>query len=243
LILVALLRFAPRDGHPAWRFVRHWYFFIGLPFLYGSVRYLNRLLTMRFFDGDIVRIEQGIFGVQPSQVLHELLPFAPLSEFLHLSYLLYLTLVPLVGFPLYFQRRWEAYREFAITALGTYLFCYLIFILIPVRGPFHFFGPLDPPPVGGFFASLTHGMLHGVSSVGTAFPSSHVAAAVAIWMISRRYQQWISKVVWVVAAGILVGTVYGGFHYAVDALGGLLIGVVAGWVGPRLHAGLRRVVG
>ena len=243
LLLVALLRFAPRTGHPVWLFLRHWYFFLSLPFLYGSVSYLNRLLTMRYFDSEVARIDQVIFGVQPSQVLHGLLPFAPLSEFLHLSYLLYLGLVPLVGMTLYLRGRRKAYREFATTALLVYLSCYLLFILIPVRGPFHFFGPLDPLPVGSFFASLVSGMLHSGSSAGTAFPSSHVAAAVAIWIVSRRYQRWISKIVGVLVAGIFVGTVYGGFHYAVDAVAGLAMGILLGVYGRRIHVMLERVTG
>ncbi|MBD3237002.1 MAG: phosphatase PAP2 family protein [Candidatus Eisenbacteria bacterium] len=242
LLLVSLLHFAPRAGHPLWRFVRHWYIFFGLPFLYGALRHLNRLLSLDFFDGEVVRVEEAIFGCQPSQILHQLLPFGSLSEFLHLSYLLYLALIPLVGFSLYYAGRRAAHREFATTALSAYFTCYLLFILLPVRGPFHYFGPLDPPPVGGFFASLVHDMLHGASSVGTAFPSSHVAAAVAIWLVSRRHQPVISKIVGVLALGILVGTVYGGFHYAVDAAVGLLVGIAIGLLGPRLHGGLARLV-
>jgi membrane-associated phospholipid phosphatase len=42
----------------------------------------------------------------------------------------------------------------------------------------------------------------------------------------------------VIAAGILFGTVYGGFHYAVDSLAGLAVGIAFGWLGPRMHRAL-----
>jgi len=189
----------------------------------------------------LVAIEQSLFGAQPSQMLHEVVPCAFVSEVLHFIYLFYLSLIAVVGLSLYISQRVVAYRVFATSTLATFFFCYLLFIIIPVRGPFHYFGPLELGMHGGYVSAFVHRLLHSSSSPGTAFPSSHVAVAVCIWMVSRRYQKWVSKIVLVAVAGILVGTVYGGFHYAVDALAGLGVGLVFGVLGPRIHERLLRL--
>jgi membrane-associated phospholipid phosphatase len=46
------------------------------------------------------------------------------------------------------------------------------------------------------------------------------------------------RVFWIQAAivpALVAGTVYGGFHYVVDAAAGALVGVLAGVLGPQLH--------
>lgn len=236
LVAVALVRFVPRDGPPVVRFLRYTFPLLSLPFLYQSMRYLNRLTTTGYFDNRIASLEQAIFASQPSQGLHLALPWMPLSEFLHLTYVVYLLLVPAIALPLFFSRRNEQLARFATSLMATFLFCYTIFIFFPVRGPYYYFGPIDPAAKGVLFPRLVHWILDGASSAGTAFPSSHVAAATCIWLVGRRIYPRSGWVLLVVAGGILFATVYGGFHYALDALVGLLVGVAGGLGGPRLHA-------
>ncbi len=243
LVAIGSLRFFPRDGHRVLRFVRYTYPLFALPVLYSAVQYLNRLATSSYFDAPIVALEQAIFGCQPSQALHGALPWLGLSEFLHLAYLAYALLIPVVTFPLYFARRDEELKLFATSVMLTFLFCYTVFTFFPVRGPFYYFGPIDPAGKGIFFPQIVHQVLTGAASVGTAFPSSHVAASVCIWMVSRRFFRRLSIVILVVTSGILVGTVYGGFHYAIDALVGLVVGIAGGIFGPRVHAEILRLQG
>jgi membrane-associated phospholipid phosphatase len=129
---------------------------------------------------------------------------------------------------------------FATSVLAAYFFCYLVFVIIPVRGPFHVFGALPFNDGPHLCAQLAHRLLDRASSAGTAFPSSHVAAAACVWLISRRYLRRLSWVVLLLAVGIFFGTVYGGFHYAIDAIGGAAVGVAFGLLGPRLHRALTR---
>ena len=236
LVAVALVRFVPRDGPPVVRFLRHFFPLLSLPFLYRSMQYLNRLTTTGYFDNWIASLEQAVFASQPSQGFHLALPWMPLSEFLHLLYVVYLLLVPAIALPLFFSRRNADLALFTTSLMATFLFCYTIFTFFPVRGPYYYFGPIDPAAKGVLFPRLVHWILDGASSAGTAFPSSHVAAATCIWLVGRRLYPRIGWALLVVAGGILFATVYGGFHYALDALVGLPVGVAGGLGGPRLHA-------
>ncbi len=244
LAVIALFRFLPRTTGPtSLVMVRHWYPIACLPLFYTSLRLLNRMVTTEFYDNRIVALENAIFGYHPSQELYRLVPSRLLSEFAHFSYLFYLVLIPLVALLVFSRFRFPALAEYTFSMSLTFFACYTIFILFPVVGPYHYFGAIDPASKPGVVCHLVDRILEGGSSLGTAFPSSHVAAAFCIWGVSRPYLGRLSWAVLAIAVGILVGTVYGGFHYAVDSLAGLPIGLAGGLLGPRLHRVLGRRLG
>lgn len=243
LALTVALRFVPRDGHALLRFARYSYPLAGLPFFYAEVAHLSRLVTTRYFDSMIVALEQAIFGCQPSQMLHVWLPWMPLREFLHLCYGVYILLTPLGVLTLFFLRRMEDLKRFTTIVIGTFFTCYLIFVFFPVKGPFHYFGPIHPVSRMALLPRFTNALIGRGSSLGTAFPSSHVAVTVAAWMAMPREVRWLKTLYLVVAAGILVGTVYGGYHYAVDATAGLILGLALGRAWPHFHHWASRRLG
>jgi undecaprenyl-diphosphatase len=63
------------------------------------------------------------------------------------------------------------------------------------------------------------------SSRGAAFPSSHAAVSVAASVAALRFQPKVGAVVAFVTALLLVGAVYGGFHYGVDMIAGAVVGL------------------
>lgn len=235
LAVTIALRWAPRGGHPWVRFLRVTHPLIGLPVFYSGVQHLSRLVTSGYHDEGILRLEEACFHCQPSQLMHQWLPWVPLSELLHLAYGLYILLVPIGVFVLLGRRRFTALTMFTTSVMGTFFVCYLVFIFFPVKGPFQHIGPIDPAAKGVLFPQLVHRMLTHGSSVGTAFPSSHVAAAVTVWWVTRAHVGRWSLLFLLTAAGIFVGTVYGGYHYALDAVAGLAVGVAGGALWPRFH--------
>ncbi len=244
MAVIATFRFLPRTRGPLGLvLVRHWYPIVCLPFMYGALRILNRMITTSFYDDRIVQAEQAVFGYHPSQELFRLVPSRLLSEFAHFSYAFYICLIPLVAGLLFWRYRERALAPYVTSISLVFSVCYFVFITFPVVGPYHYFGPIDPSTKQGVFCYLVERMLANGSSEGTAFPSSHVAVAFCIWAVSRPYLGRLSWGVLAIAIGILVGTVYGGFHYAVDALAGLPIGLAGGLLGPRFHVWLSRKLG
>jgi membrane-associated phospholipid phosphatase len=72
------------------------------------------------------------------------------------------------------------------------------------------------------------------SSFGAAFPSSHVAGTVAALLASWQSSRRLGLLLLVPTGLLLVAVVYCQMHYAVDALAGLGIGVLAGEAGRRV---------
>ena len=76
-----------------------------------------------------------------------------------------------------------------------------------------------------------------------SFPSSHAANAAAIaWVFSRRWRR-LAPAFWALAVTVAWSRVYLDRHYLSDVIVGFAIGLVSGWLAPRLGrwlAGLRR---
>jgi membrane-associated phospholipid phosphatase len=112
--------------------------------------------------------------------------------------------------------------------------------VFPVAGPRYEFARIVGPQTDGAIYGLVHTILEGGSSKGTAFPSSHVAATVSAWLaaglVSRRLMWALAPF----AILLTLGTVYGRFHYAIDAAVGLGVAAFAVWTTPYL---IRRLGG
>lgn len=229
-----LVRF--QDRHPVLRFVREWYPMIGLLAMYQEIQYLNRILTPElFYDHWIIDLEGRLFGRQLAVDLRKMVPWKPVGEAVHFGYFSYYFTLPALFVPLWLTRK---YREFGIAMAvvsGTYYFCYLCYIFFPVTGPYWQFQPFPDASVQGwFFPDLTNRIVAGGSSRGSAFPSSHIAASVTVLGMAGRYLKPVYRLLFIPVVLLCIGTVYGGFHYLIDAVAGLAVGLLAVRYGPDI---------
>lgn len=241
LAAVALvLRLVPlRPRNRALASVRDWYPVAAFVPLYAELGGLTHLFTSRTHDGFVSGLEGRLFGFQPSQMLHLLWPWPWLSEYLHFCYFYYY-LVPLtLGLLLYLRGRRPQFSQALTAILGVFVTCCAIFIAFPVAGPYHYFGHAAPASLPGFFGPLVHGIVDRGSSVGTAFPSSHTAVAVCVWVTAWRLSRPAFWALAPVVPGLALATVYGGFHYALDTLAGVVLGAQVALWAPRIHAAIR----
>ena len=192
---------------------------------YTEVGVLNQLITPGVFhDSAILEIEEKVFRGQPSQELYRRLDSRLLGEYLHLGYFSYYFLVPILGFTLWFRRPREQFDRAVACIAFVFYSCFLIFIFYPVTGPYHVV--TAPPPaegVGYVLPNVTRWLLDRGSSVGTAFPSSHVAVAVVTWLMAIRYHTGIAVLYAFLVPALAVGAINGGYHYATDIVAGALL--------------------
>ena len=66
---------------------------------------------------------------------------------------------------------------------------------------------------------------------GGAFPSAHVSGAVVVSLVAWRHQPRLAYLLVPIAGSVMIATVYGRFHYVLDALAGagLALAVVAAY--------------
>jgi membrane-associated phospholipid phosphatase len=216
--------------------VGDWYPLVLLPAIYMELALLNRaVFGGRYFDDLIIGWEQALFRGQPSRTFAPAAPFRWLSEMLHSAYLSYYLIVMVPPIILAAQRRWTVFREAVFTLMLAFFAHYLFFVFFPVQGPRYLFAPPGSGQAEGPAFRLAHDVLEAGSSQGSAFPSSHVGVSVAQSANALRFLKRLAPALIVLTLGLAAGAVYGGFHYAIDAVAGMALGTACAVIGPTLY--------
>jgi membrane-associated phospholipid phosphatase len=223
-LLVALVILAPRAraAGPIGRFLGDWYPLLLLAGLYGEVHVLTVDAGFRN-EGSIQQLEAWMFGSQVSYRWIREQPHRLLSWVLHTCYLAYYPI--LYGSPLglWLAGRRDASRHTILAIMVTFYLCYAAFLFFPVAGPRYAFPTAHNAATEVWPARLAAWLLDHGDSWGAAFPSSHVAAAVVATGMALRHWRRFGLALLPFTTGLILATVYGQFHYAVDALAGLAV--------------------
>jgi membrane-associated phospholipid phosphatase len=159
-----------------------------------------------------------------------------LSTVFHASYFAYYPIVAVPVLYFLFSGRIEACRRSVLWLTATFLGCYLLFLAIPVAGPYYEFPRPDSVIIDNPMARLVYATLAKGSSYGAAFPSSHVAAALVATVAGFLGGRWVGWALTVPSILLCLGVVYCQMHYGVDALAGVgvaLVVVSAGRIAER----------
>ena len=226
IVGILSLHFVTSPLSPLLQFVRDWYALGTILLFYWGVKPLTQMVFQGTFDDLIVRWENRLFNGQPSTYLSARFPSVALSEYLHLCYLSYYFIPVSLPAMLYFRGKGEAFFETLFAELFTFNICLIWYIFMPVAGPRYFEEKIKAPMSNAPLCKLTHAILSRASTKGTAFPSSHSAVAIVVLLCAARYDLVSFVILFPFCTGLVVGTVYGRLHYALDAVAGVLLGVV-----------------
>ena len=210
-----------------------------IPVLYTELAFLNVGLGVDVVFGNDLIVqgwEESLFGAQVSYTWIRAYPSVFWSGLLHLAYVSYYPIVYLGPILLLARGRRQSARQVLFAAMLAYLICYSVFMLFPVAGPNWVFDNPTGPVREVWSARMVYGLLGTGSSVGTAFPSSHVAATFTAVFANWREWRALALVFVVPASFMAVATVYCQMHYGIDALLGLGLAVVVTLVARRVRA-------
>jgi len=214
-----------------WHFWRHWYPHLFFLFCFEELGKLVHLVTPGWQDAKLISFDQWLTGVNPSLWL-ERFRHPALNEFMQFAYFTYFVFLLILGGIFYYRRDRESYWGVMTYSAVGYVFGYVISIFFPVESPwFTFAGMWHGNLTGGPFTALINliekcGRVHGA-----AFPSQHVAGAVAALWGAWRHRRWLF---WIFLPGVLcmcVSTVYLRNHYVADVLGGMVTGTLGYVIG------------
>jgi membrane-associated phospholipid phosphatase len=223
-----------------WHFCRHWYPHLFFLFCFEEMGRLVHLVSPRWQDAKLIAFDHWLTGVNPSLWL-ERLAHPALNEFMQFAYFTYFLFLLILGGILYYRRDWESYWGVMTYSAIGYVLGYLISIFFPVQSPwFTFMGMWHSDLAGGTFTALINliekcGRVHGA-----AFPSQHVAGAVAALLGAWRHRRWVFWTFLPCVFCMCVSTVYVRNHYVADVLGGMATGtlgyVIGSWIMKRRGA-------
>jgi membrane-associated phospholipid phosphatase len=89
------------------------------------------------------------------------------------------------------------------------------------------FGDVPGPHVEPLLRKWNFWLLDHYSVQACIFPSGHVAAVTAVALAVRRQATRLGVLFLFFAASVAVATIYGRYHYAADAVAGVVVGVAA----------------
>lgn len=234
--LAALACIAPRlrRGGVVPRFLADFYPLIAAVGLYTAIGVVNAAAGISH-DDVVQRWEEAAFGGQPSRDWIRAMPSRTLSWLLHAAYLSYYFILAAAPLGLWGSGRYEGARRVTLAMMIAFYLCYAAFLLFPVAGPRYTFPLADNAATRTIIAQLTQRLLDDGAAWGTAFPSSHVAVSLVAAGATLREWRPLGALLMVAAILLTLATVYGQFHYAVDAVAGALLAAAVVAASARLR--------
>lgn len=222
-----------------------------VPFVHGHL-----------YDDTLERIDHAVWlGHDPANVLHSWFGTTWAAEFFSAVYVVWIVLIPVsLAIALVWTRHPAAGSWFVTAVAVDWVLGVAAYFVVPTLGPIY--------SNAADFAHLRHtyattleeqlwtdrvavvpdlgGDPHSTHAVQTiaAFPSLHVGmmVTVCVFLTLAGMARWIRVTSWVFLVLTVLSTIYLGWHFSMDAVGGALIGAAAVWIaalGTGNHVGGR----
>jgi PAP2 superfamily len=211
-------------------------------FAYRNLKSVVPLLRPELFDRQLLDIDRSVFGGNdPATILHGLFGTGVAAQFFSATYLLLFAFIPAtLAFALVFTPNLRAGLFYATAQSLNWLLGAASYFLLPSLGPVYaepgLFSGLAPSGVTELQRILIEQRAHfladpsavAAQSIG-AFASLHVSifftGALAAHLLG--FGRTVRIVAWVLLALTTIATIYLGWHYVLDDVGGLLLGAIA----------------
>ncbi|MBO4607527.1 MAG: phosphatase PAP2 family protein [Prevotella sp.] len=220
-----------------------------LSWWYPDIFELNRLFPN--LDHIFATWEQTLFGCQPALLFSQFCDNWVFSELMCLGYTCYYPLMAVVA-SYYLLFRYQEFDRCVYIIIGTFFIHYVIFIVLPVTGPQYYYPAVGmddiaqgifpnlhdyfnlhqermacPGYSGGFFYSMVDSAHDAGERPVAAFPSSHVSVCVVLMILAWK-SRCHSLFYFLLPFAILLffSTVYICAHYAIDAIAGIVSGIL-----------------
>jgi hypothetical protein len=229
-VVLSLIGMEARYGSRRWYpWLRSAYPWLSIPLLFESISGYVQMIHGCWLDPEVIAWETRLFGGSPNLLLDKIVS-KPLTEFfmlVYFSYYIYIFIPPVLFFA---RRRLQDLDRFVLGLVLAFIFCSLGFVLLPLQGPiFALVHEFRLPRLAGYFFTPLQGWLMSWGDpAGTCFPSSHVAVAWTCLLNFRRI--FGRRVFWLIfpfTVCLTIAVVYNRYHYAVDALAGLVVAAVS----------------
>jgi len=213
--------------------------------LKSFVPFVNRHL----WDGRLEDIDRLMwFGHDPAVVLHDLLGTQVAAHVLSFIYVAWIVMVPVsLVVALVWTRNTRAGAWYVTAVAVDWVLGVATYFAVPSLGPIYArpetFAGLAETDVTGLQRTMMderHDVLvnpftaDAVQTIA-AFASLHVAISVTMCVMAELLglRRWVRVFLWVFLALTVVSTIYLGWHYFVDAIGGAALGTAAVWIAAR----------
>jgi hypothetical protein len=198
------------------------------------------------YDNALAKIDRALFfGHDPAVVLHDLLGTGWAAHVMSLVYIAWIAMVPAILAAALVWTRSVSGSSWLVTAVGVdWVLGAATYFLVPTVGPIYahpdLFSRLPHTDVTSLQVTMAADRAevlqdpfatHAVQTIA-AFASLHVGITVTVCVIAHllglnRLIRWS---LWVFLLLTVVATVYLGWHYFADTIGGAVLGIAGAWI-------------
>lgn len=201
--------------------------FLFFAYFFGLSSKFQLLLHNNWLDAKLIDIDNAIFGTELSLKLQNFVT-PGLTEAMMFAYVFYIPLLIITAIVVYKSANQKGLAEYLFVLSLGYIFCYIGFILFPVASQMYFMPDKYSVPLeGGLFTYFSELIRYNLHFRGGSLPSPHCAAATIILWASYKYNKNFFFLIIPSIIILYISTVYGRFHYSVDAVTGILTGYLA----------------
>lgn len=243
LAVFLLANFASTRAH-IWQLLHGFYMTAGIPIAFKEVYYLVPALNPVDYDTALIAIDYHIFGVNPTQWLHQY-SHPLITEVLQLAYASFYLLPFILIVDLYRKKRMQAFKTvFLAMILGFYL-SYFGYLAVPATGPrftLHSFQTINEELPGVFLTKFLRAYTdfgEGISPEmpdaqqkvqRDVFPSGHTLITLLVMFFAFRYRARLRWLLFTAGSLLIISTVYLRYHYVIDLIAGAASAVVTFYV-------------
>jgi len=217
---------------------------------YATFRNLKSFVpwvNLHNYDADLASIDNAIFfGRDPADLMHDVLGTGFTAQVMSAVYLVWLFLVPVsIAIALVWTRHNRAGSWYVTAVAFDWMLGAMIYFLVPTVGPIYsdpgeftdlprtYATWLSEQLLDDRVAVLADPWAAGTMQTIAAFASLHVGIMMTICLVAHfvGLARWIRVSAWVFLAMTCLSTVYLGWHFFVDVLGGMALGTIGFWLG------------
>ena len=223
-----------------------------LSYWYPETFEFNRMFPN--LDHLFASLDFNLFGCQPAIVFEQVCSSDFWREAFNMGYWLYYPMILVISTYYFFARPKEVERCTFII-LSSFFIYYFIYMFLPVAGPQFYFPVIGEdaaavgccPEIGNYFSlhpeitiaqegkgGLFTELVCMAQSAGerptAAFPSSHIGVTTIIVLLAYRANRKLFAIMFPIYLLLCCATVYIKAHYLVDAIAGVVTGVLFYWI-------------
>ncbi len=225
------------------RFLHLWFNPIMFAYFFEATSKVNHVIFYSFLDPIFQRWDFRIFGYQPAMQWGKMWDTYLIQEVLHFSYFAYYLMILCVPLYFYMKKDEEIFKRIIFNISFVFFGCYFIYMFLPVAGGRALEGAFDLTIQYryGLFTHIMALIYRSTTHMGGAFPSSHVAIALTISMISAKFMKVLPFILFPITFLLAIATVYCHYHYFVDVLSGVIYGVLMYCLSENIYKKVKNI--
>ncbi|MBI2619630.1 MAG: phosphatase PAP2 family protein [Ignavibacteriales bacterium] len=229
--------------------IHRWYLYPVVLLIFKELYFMVRPIHPVDYDWVFIEIDRWIFGTDPTvwiaRFSHPLL-----TEVLQIAYWSYYLLFIILGVEAYRRHTLKSFDKAGFLIVYGFYLSYLGYFLLPAVGPrftVHDFHAIDLELPGLLLAVPLRDFVNFAESIPTdvpnpadfaqrdVFPSGHTQLSLIVVYLAFYFRLSSRWLITVLAALLIIGTVYLRYHYAIDIIAGVGMFWFTIWSGRHIE--------